>query len=184
MTTKELKSLKSVCSNFALHTLHYGQEVLKPSANGISKVFENGKGPMSKERIVQFSARYNGDEIVFLLKAYWTPTGVYWWTYETYNMATNKPMRSEAARSLLWDLTKRGKIKSYDTSSVKLKVDGDVRTLVCDGHEFNVRESGKHLWISKEHDPYWELADSMKEAKIKVHKYVIQLVAESSNINQ
>jgi hypothetical protein len=181
MTRKELKSLKSVCSNFVLHTLYYGQEVLTPTGSGITKIFQHSKS--SKERILQFSARYNGDEIVFLVKAYWTPTGIFWWPTETYNMTTRREMRSDAARNLLYDLTKRARIKTYDTSNVKLSVDGDVKVLICEGHEFNVRQSGKHLWVSKEHDPYWVLADTMKEAKIQVHQYVTELAAQSSNIN-
>lgn len=184
MTTKEVKNLKAVCSKFVMHTLHYGQEVLRPSGSEMVKRFEHSKCAITKERILQFSARYNGDEVVFLLKAYWTPNGVYWWPTEVYNMATNKPMRNDAARSLLYDLSKRGKIKSYDTSSVKLIVNGDVRTLVCGGLDFDVRPSGNYLWISKVGDPYWEMVKTIKEAKIKVHEYVTSLEESISNINQ
>lgn len=181
MTTKQLKQLRSISQSIKIHNLAFGHWILCPTEQGMSKSFK----PLGElSRVCEMSFRYNGDEVVFTFQAYWTPEGVFWWEKSVFNMRTLREMRDDAARTLLYDLKRRAELKSYDTTSVKMKtIDSEKKILICEGQEFGLRPTFdlKGFWVSVSDNEFWELASSVKDAKIKVHKYV---VAQSSNINQ
>lgn len=172
MTKQELRTLRRVATDFGIKSLRWGTERLVPSASGLKVEFQLvGK---NIDRVCHMSFRYNGDEVVFVWKAYWTPQGIFWWEHDTYNMRTGKPMRRQAAMMFLIETKKRAQLKSVDTKEVtSVIVDGE-RILSYKGHTFKYNGTwlSYHDEYSGRVEKYLHLCDTIKEAKVKAMDYV------------
>lgn len=180
-----MKYLRSVAyKTEVINLLSGGSEQLRVATDwGVVKTFVPHAHSSNWKMIHYF--KYEGKRVAMVFNGYYDPSGTRWYHHESYYLHNGKKMRTTLAEKLQFVWQRQGEQKCADVSGV---VAHREYNNICNwehetkitylGYVFYARkiESGGY-WVTKQDsadywDTYWQLAETMRQIKIKVKKVV------------